>query len=79
MQGGTSTQAPMLLRAVLHLLGAGLQGCYAGILEQPLPLIMKNALSRIREVPHLLPGLLPWQQGFASSERAVSRQSVMGL
>ena len=79
MRCGTSTEAPMLPRAVLRPYRAGLQGCYASISEQPLPLTMKDALSRVREVPHLLPSLLPWQQGFASSERAVSRQSVMGL
>ncbi len=79
MQGGTSTQAPMLPRAVLRLLGAGLRCHYADLLEQPLPAGMKDALSRIREVPHLLPSLLTCQQVSASSERTVDHQPVPGL
>jgi hypothetical protein len=79
MQGGPSTQAPMLPRAALRLLGAGLQGYYADLLKEPLPAGMKDALSRIREVPQLLPSLLPCQQVSASSERTVDHQPVPGL
>ena len=79
MQGGTSTQAPMLPRADLRLLGAGLRGLYADLLEQPLPPTMKDALSRIREVPYLLPGLLSWQQASVMASSSVSHQPVMDL
>ncbi len=79
MQGGTSTQAPMLPHAVLLLLGVALQGHYADLLEQPLPRRMKDALSRMREVPHLLPGLLEWQQASVMGSSSVSHQPVMDL
>ncbi len=79
MQGGTSTQAPMLPHAVLRLLGVGLQGLYADLLEQPLPAGTKDALSRMREVPHLLPDLLGWQQASVMDSSLVSHQPVMDL
>ncbi len=79
MPGGMSTQAPMLPHAVLRLLGVGLQGLYADLLEQPLPAGMKDALSRMREVPHLLPGLLEWQQASVIASRSVGHQPVTDL
>ena len=79
MHGGTSMQAPMLPRADLHLLGAGLRGLYADLLGQPLPPRFKDTLSRMREVPHLIPGFLSWQQAPVSGDRPCSHQPVMDL
>ncbi len=79
MQGGTSTQAPLLPHSVLQLLGAGLQGLYADLMDQPLPAGMADALARIREVPHLLPGLPVWQHASMRDANPVGHQPVIGL
>ncbi len=79
MQGGTSTQAPMLPHIVLRLLGAGLQGLYADLLEQPVPARMTDTLARIREVPHLLPGLRAWTHAHVRDANTIGHRSVMGL
>jgi hypothetical protein len=79
MQGGTSTHAPMLPHTVLRLLGAGLQGLYADLLDQPLPAGMTDALARIREVPHLLPGPPVWTHARVRDASTVGHRPVMGL
>lgn len=79
MQIEMSTQAPMLSRAVLRLLGMGLQGLYADVLEQPLPTELRNALPGTREVPHLLPGLSIWTHACGSDATMVGHQPVMAL
>ncbi len=79
MQGEMSTQAPMLPHAVLCLLGIGLQGLYAELLEQPLPVRMTDTLGRVREVPHLLPGLGVWTHARAIVASVKSHQSVAAL
>ena len=79
MQGGTSTQAPMLPKAVLHVLGAGLQGLYDDLLAQPVPARMTDTLAQIREVPHLLPGPWIWTPARAQDTSVTGQQAVIGL
>ena len=68
MQGGMSTQAPMLPRAVLRLLGAGLRGYYTNLVEQPVPPMMRNTLSRIQEEPDVRPGFMACRQASVMGE-----------
>ncbi len=79
MQGRTSVNAPALPESDLRRLGAGLPDYYADLLEEPLPPAMRDALSRGRDVPHLLPGLLPWQQAPIGGERPLGHQPFMAL
>ena len=79
MQGRTSVETPALPEAELRRLGAGLRDCYADLLEEPLPPAMRDALSRIRDVPHPVPGLLPWHKASMASERPLGHQPFMAL
>jgi hypothetical protein len=79
MQSRTSTHAPTLPRAVLHILGNGLKGFYADLLEQPVPAPMMDTLARSCEVPHLLPDLRGWTHTRVRDARTVGHRPVVGL
>ncbi len=79
MQSRTGLESPTLSRADLRLLGIGLQDLYAGLLEQPLPPRIREALARTDEEPHRLPEPMAWRHVSAAGVASASRQTVMAL
>jgi hypothetical protein len=79
MQSRTSTDAPTLPRDVLYLLGDGLKGFYADLLDQPVPARMMDTLARTYEVPHRLPDLRVWAHARVRDTNTVGQRLVIGF
>jgi hypothetical protein len=79
MQSGTSIEAPMLPKALLHLLGVGLRRLHVALPAEPLPPSVSSVLLRMGDKPRRLPRLLSWRQASGRGTRMVSHQGVAAL